>query len=121
LLWAVPPAAPSEEAPDLGPPTYYELAPSLVANLGAGGKYVRCEIQLMTRDPERLADIVLHAPAIRHELLMLLSEQDGGTLHAPAGKEALRDRALATVQGLMRELTGHEAIETIFFTAFFVQ
>ncbi len=102
-------------------PAYHELNPSLVVNLPTGAKYIRCDVQLMTMDPERLADIELHAPAIRHELLMLLSEQDGAELQTQEGKALLLEKALEVTRQLMRELTGKGIVEEVFFTAFFVQ
>lgn len=102
-------------------PSYFELKPSLVANLPSGAKYIRCDIQLMTMDPERMADIQLHAPAIRHELLMLISDSDGEKLKTPQGKEDLRQKALDGVRKLMVKLTGKGSVDELFFTAFFVQ
>ena len=102
-------------------PSYYELKPSLVVNLPSGGKYVRCDVQLMTLEPDLLEGINTHAPAIRHELLMLFSEQDGSRLQTAEGKEDLRQQAIAAVRMVMREQTGEDAVDEVFFTAFFVQ
>jgi flagellar FliL protein len=100
---------------------YYKLSPSLVTNVQGRVKYIRCDIQLMTRDQAAVEDLKLHAPAIRHELLLLFSDQQGEALKEPKGKEKLRNKALAAVQGVMRELTGEEEVDDLFFTSFFVQ
>lgn len=100
---------------------YYELSPSLVTNVQGRVKYIRCDIQLMTRDEATVEDFKLHAPAIRHELLLLFSDQQGEELKEPTGKEKLRNTALAAVQGVMLKLTGVEEVEELFFTSFFVQ
>jgi flagellar FliL protein len=120
LLASLSPNLEAEEGPP-AQPSYHELSPSLVANLARGGNYVRCDIQLMTLDPDRLPEVQLHAPAVRHALLMLLAEQDGSNLDTPAGKEALRQEALALTRRTLQELTGEEGVEELFFTAFFVQ
>lgn len=101
--------------------SYHQIKPSLVANLASGGKYIRCDIQLMTKDDAFLEDLKLHDPAIRHTLLLLLSEQDGKTIKTPEGKEALRKKALSQVNSLMKEQTGKNALQALFFTTFFVQ
>lgn len=101
--------------------SYYQIKPSLVANLASGGKYIRCDIQLMTKDDAFLEDLKLHGPAIRHTLLLLLSEQDGQSIKAPAGKEALRKKALSQVNKLMEEQAGKAGLDALFFTTFFVQ
>jgi flagellar FliL protein len=102
-------------------PAYHELKPSLIANLAANGKYIRIDVQLMTLDAELLPNIQLHAPAIRHALLMLLSEQDGAVADTPDGKEKLRQQAMEASRKLMREQTGKSSIDELFITAFFVQ
>jgi len=100
---------------------YHSLSPALVTNLAAGGKYLRCDVQLMSEDAAALPDVQLHAPALRHELLMLLSEQDGTKLKTPDGREQLRKEALEAVRKVMREQTGKNTVDDLFFTAFFVQ
>ncbi len=106
-----------------GPPTisYYEIKPSLVANLASGGKYIRTDIQVMTTDEAFKESLELHGPAIRHTLLLLLSEQDGKTIKTPEGKETLRKAALSAVSQLMNDLSGKDSLKELFFTTFFVQ
>ena len=100
---------------------YYEVKPSLVANLASGGRYIRTDIQLMTRDPQCETLLELHGPAIRHTLLMLLSEQDGNVIRTPEGKENLRQQALAQLNSLMQQLSGQTGLDALFFTTFLVQ
>jgi flagellar FliL protein len=100
---------------------YYQLKPSLVANLLSGGRYIRCDIQLMTRDETLLEDLNVHDAALRHTLLLLLSDQDGAQIKSPDGKERLRKQALKQINQLLKEQTGKEAVESLFFTTFFVQ
>ncbi len=102
-------------------PIYHELSPSLITNLSSGAKYIRCDVQLMTLDPDRMPDIQLHAPAIRHALLMLLSDQDGAKLQTAEGKTTLLEQTLETVREVMLERTGESSIDDVFFTAYFVQ
>jgi flagellar FliL protein len=101
--------------------SYYEMKPSLVANLASGGKYIRTDIQLMTKDEKFLEQLDLHGPAIRHTLLLLLSEQDGINIRTAEGKENLRQQALTQINDLMQELSGQAGPEALFFTTFFVQ
>lgn len=100
---------------------YHELKPSLVVNIQGNGKYMRCDVQLMTKDDANIADIQTHSPALRHELLMLLGDQKGEELKTPKGKEAVRVAALKAMQQIMTDLTGKEKIDDLYFTAFYVQ
>ncbi len=110
--------ADEDEAPK---PSYFSLEPSIVVNLRSGGKFSRVDIQIMTLDEEQLENIKLHAPAIRHELILLLSDQDGKQLKTPDGKELFRKAALAATQKVIKELTGVDSINELYFTSFFVQ
>jgi flagellar protein FliL len=113
----------AEEKKDEGPVniSYYQIKPSLVANLASGGRYVRCDIQLMTEDASYLEMLKLHDPAIRHTLLLLLSEQDGNKIKTLDGKEALRKAALTQINAKLKQLTGKAGVKALFFTTFFVQ
>ena len=124
ILLTLPPALPAADEEQKEPPapiTYYQIKPSLVANLASGGRYIRCDIQLMTNDETLVDDLRLHDPAIRHTLLLLLSDQDGNKIKTPEGKEALRKEALAQVSALIKKETGKESLKALFFTTFFVQ
>ncbi len=100
---------------------YYEFQPPFIANLSKGGRYVRCDIQLMTRDEHTFEMIKLHSPALRHHLLLLLAEQDGKTIKSTKGKESLRKKALTTANKALADIAKDVSIEALFFTSFFVQ
>lgn len=121
LLWAEEEEKAEEETAESAAIHYYQMKPSLVANLISGGRYVRCDIQLMTRDEDFVEDLRLHDAAIRHTLLLLLSDQDGNNIKKAQGKEALRKQALSEINRLLKEQTGKDSVESIFFTTFFVQ
>jgi flagellar FliL protein len=106
------------ETPD---PEYYELKPSLVTNLPSGAKYIRCDVQLMVLGEENKALLAQYAPAIRHEMLLLLVEQDGNALKTPQGKEKLRQQAIASLRALLEQHTGQPLIEDLFFTNYYVR
>jgi flagellar protein FliL len=121
LIFSLPLQAEDEKAEAPINISYYQIKPSLIANLASGGRYVRCDIQLMTEDDTYLEKLKLHDPAIRHTLLLLLSEQDGGKIKTPEGKEALRKQALTQINRQLKELTGTAGVKALFFTTFFVQ
>ncbi len=100
---------------------YHALKPSLVANVKGGARYIRCDVQLMTKDEKQIETIALHTPALRHELLMVFSEQDGDQLKTPKGKESLRKTSLKAVQARLKEISGEALVDDLFFTAIFVQ
>lgn len=100
---------------------YYALQPPFVSNLSGGPKYIRCDIQLMTRSAAEIPDIALHAPALRHRILMLISGQDGKHLQTREGKEALRSAALDAVQAQLEAFTGRRIVDDLYFTSYHVK
>ena len=77
---------------------YFDLSPSLVLNVKGNARYMRCDVQLMARDEAKIAAISLHAPALRHELILLFSDQQGQNIKTTQGKE--RETAAATKKNL---------------------
>ena len=106
------------------PAQYFALEPPFVVNLvgeAGGARYLQVEVQLMTRDPESLKAIELHAPAIRARLLMLFAQQDAASLMSREGKERLQNAALGEVKALLVAETGKPSAESLLFTSFVMQ
>ena len=113
--------ADDEEVKEPKPLQYHELSPSLISNLQSGAKYMRCDVQLVTDDAESLEQIALHAPVFRHELLLLMSDQEGKELKLPKGKEKFRKSALKALRSASETVAGKTLIVDLYFTSFFVQ
>jgi flagellar FliL protein len=75
----------------------------------------------MVLGEENKALLSKYAPALRHELFLLLAEQDGQNLQTPEGKEALRQAAVAALRTLMEQETRQPLIEDLFFTSYYVR
>ena len=106
------------------PAQYFALEPPFVVNLvgeTGGARNLQVEVQLMTRDPESLKAIELHAPAIRARLLMLFAQQDAAGLMSREGKERLQNPALGEVKALLVAETGKPSAESLLFTSFVMQ
>jgi len=99
---------------------YIDLKPSVISNLTGGPKYIRFDAQILTFS-EHEEKIKLHIPALRHELFLLLADQDGKMLLTPDGKEAFRKEALTTLKAAMKKKTKKERIEDLYFTSFYVK
>jgi len=129
LLLAVlcpPPVVAKQTAPEPAPEglRYVALDPALISNLQSEGKkarFVRCEIQLMAEQPAAGELIKLHAPPLRHALLLLLAEQDAKAMQTPEGRDGLRRTALETVRAVLQEKTGQPWVDDLYFTSFYVQ
>lgn len=102
---------------------YLALDPAFVVNLAApdSSRYLQVSVEVMTRDAKALDALKLHMPAVRNNLLMLFGQKTAADLSGREGREALRQVALTEVQKVMREETGDDAIEALYFTSFVTQ
>jgi len=112
-------AAPQEA--EKQPALFHKLTPSLITNVQGSAGYVRCDVQLMTRGDAKLEQLALHQAALRHELLLLLGDQQSDVVKTPKGKEKLRKKALKAVNGVMENFDCSECVDDLYFTGFFVQ
>jgi flagellar FliL protein len=116
--------APAASAPAAAPAAIYaSLGEKFVVTLHEQGRqrYFQASLSALTRDEAVVKALELHAPLIRARLVALLGEQDFAALRTEAGKVALRERILATLQDVLRSETGSPGVEQVFFTEFVLQ
>lgn len=117
-------AAPAGEKPGARANAQYtSLDPAMVVNFAGGGqlRYLQVSVEVMTRDARSTETLRRHMPAIRNALINLLSERDYQALLTRAGKEELREEALAIIRAEMTQLTGQPVAEDVYFTSFVMQ
>ena len=117
-------AAEAASAPAAAPAAIYaSLGEKFVVTLHEQGRqrYFQTSLSALTRDEAVIKALELHAPLIRGRLVALLGEQDFAALRTEAGKLALRDRILATLQDVLQAETGSPGVEQVFFTEFVLQ
>lgn len=106
-----------------GPAIYQPIDPPFVVNFEDQGimRYVQVGLTTMTRDP-RIGDILIqNMPQIRNNLILLFSNQKLEVLSSLAGKEKLRQQALAQIQGILTQEVGIPGVEALYFTVFVLQ
>ena len=103
---------------------YIELKPGFVVNYGATGRvgFLKADITLRVADAAKAA-VAHNMPAIRHELIMLLSRQDETALAAGEPRKTLQTAALEAVRALLVEAAAINAadIQGLLFTTFLTQ
>ena len=102
---------------------FIPLNPPIVVNIMDGQRirHMQVIIEIKLVDPANSAKIDLHKGPIRHELILLLSSQDAGTISSALGKEQLRKDALEAIQKVMQELEDDPIVESLYFTNFIIQ
>jgi len=116
------PAAP--KAVPLTPPLFLALDPPFVVNFDSeqAVRFLQITVQLMSRDAATIELLKANDPVVRNDLLLLFGNQKYAVLSTRAGKEALRNQALASVREVIRGAGGHaERLEAVYFTSFVMQ
>ncbi len=104
-------------------PSYVKLSPAFVVNLkrGTGAKFLQVKAEVLVNSKEAAEEVKLHMPAVRHTLIMQLSNQDGRAIRSIETREQLRKDSEAAVKKVLEEMTGEPVIEGLFFTNYVVQ
>lgn len=113
-----------EEAAEKKVPSYVSLGEPMIINLATNKKrltFLQLKADILVEDDEAKAAVEAHIPAIRHKLLILLSEQKAIDMKTSAKRNDIRKIATEQVQELMEELADNDDIEDVLFTSFLIQ
>ena len=102
---------------------YYALTPAMVGNYGSGErlKYYKADVALRISSKEVEDRVKHHEPLIRHQLVMLFSQQTDETLSGPEAKEQLRQEALRQVREVLEQEEGKPLIDDLLFNNLIIQ
>lgn len=103
---------------------YVSLGKPMVLNLSSKNNrltFLQLQADALIKDENSEAVIKTHIPAIRHILIVLLSEQNAIDMKSPAKREEIRNLATTQVKELMVELADNNDITDILFSSFLVQ
>lgn len=124
LLLSLPATASAEESAEENPRgfSYLEMSPAFVVNVGQSGRvgFLKAEVSLRV-ESAALAAVEQHMPALRHEMIMLLSSQSDEQLGSSEAREALRLQALEKVRAIVEQASGLAGITDLLFTSYIVQ
>ena len=103
--------------------TYVSLGDPMVLNLSGGKRltFLQISADVLLSDSDAESTIKIHVPAIRHSLIMLLSEQKANDIKSPVRREEIRQQVTSQVQALIADLSGNEDISDILFSSILVQ
>lgn len=102
---------------------YVSLGDPMVLNLSGNSRltFLQISADVLVSDSDAEETIQLHVPAIRHRLIMLLSEQKASDIKSPDKREEIRRQATAQVQSLMVDLSGSNDVSDILLSSILVQ
>ncbi len=108
---------------EAGSSDYVSLGEPLVLNLDGGNKlsFLQISADVLVTDSDAKYAVKLHVPAIRHKLIMLLSERKTVDIKSPATREEIRQQATLEIKQLIAELSGEEEVSEVLFSSILVQ
>ena len=115
-------AADDEDTPEKKP-SYVSLGDAMVLNLSNSKKlsFLQLKADVLVSSDDAQEVVLANIPAIRHQLIVLLSEQSAIDMRTPVKREEVRQLATAQVRSLIEEMTANKDIEEVLFTVFLVQ
>lgn len=98
----------------------YAKLETLTVNLHGLTQYLQVNMTLKLAKPEISESIKEWNPAIRHELILLLSSQKGAELATFEGKKKVMEAARTTINKILK-LDDHGGVTDILFESFIIQ
>ncbi len=105
-------------------PGYVSMGEAMVLNLATDSPrltFVQLKADVLVRDEDSIDSVTLHMPALRHQVILMLSEQDSAKMKSPVEREKLRKQITDKVRSVYKDLVGRDDIEEVLFSNFLVQ
>ena len=123
---ALPPSWAEDEIPAAAPTAIYYAIPkpftiNFLNQSHKKARYLQIKVTLMARDQEVIDNAKLNLPMLQDALRSLFSEQSFETVSTIKGRKALQADALKTIKTLLKQETGNEKLDAVYFTSFILQ
>lgn len=100
--------------------SYLPMEPILV-NLEGRRHYLKVDVQILMASKAEAEKVKRHVPAIRHMLIMLLSNRNPEQVATIQERENIRKHAAEATEKLLEEWDLDRGFEDIFFTDYLIQ
>lgn len=105
-------------------PGYVALGEPMVLNLSNDSRrltFLQIKADVLVKDDTAREVVEKHIPAIRHQLILLLSEQSALDMKTPVKREMVRQQATQQIREMLEKMTGNKDIEEVLFSSVLVQ
>jgi flagellar FliL protein len=107
-------------------PIYHALEKPFVVNFAdqsdGAVRYLQIKLKVMARSQAVIDAIVLHDPAIQHELILLFYGQNYDVLNTVEGTKSLQQATLEKINEILKsDPTVKESLEAVYFTSLIMQ
>jgi len=106
---------------------YLALEPPFIVNFVYKDtlRYLQMTLSVMSHEPKILEQVTHHMPAIRHRLIMLISNKTFNELNGQDSKEALREEMLLEIRNIIQaeqnKTHNPGRVEAVYFTGYVMQ
>lgn len=106
---------------------YLALEPAFIVNFVYKDtlRYLQMTLSVMSHEQKILEQVTHHMPAIRHRLIMLISNKSFDELNGEDSKEALRDEMLLEIRNIIQaeqnKTHNPGRVEAVYFTGYVMQ
>lgn len=84
-------------------------------------RYLQIKVTLMAHNQEIMDSAELNLPMLQDALRTLFSAQTSETVNSVEGRKRLQMASLETVKAILKEETGKDNLDAIYFTSFVLQ
>lgn len=117
-------AADEEEEQEVKTPAYVSLGDPMVLNLATANNkltFLQLKAEVLVKDEASRNIIESHIPAIRHQLVVSLSEQAAVDMKTSSKRELIRQQITKEVSTMMENMANTKDVDEILFSTFLVQ
>ncbi|MGI9213303.1 MAG: flagellar basal body-associated FliL family protein [Methylococcaceae bacterium] len=100
--------------------SYLPLEP-ITVNLEGRRHYLKVDVQVLMDSKANAEKVKIHIPAIRHMLIMMLSNRNAEEIATIEERESIRKQASESTEKLLEEWDLDKGYEDVFFTDFLIQ
>ena len=96
----------------------------MVLNLSTDGRklaFLQLKADVLVGDDDSKSVVESHLPAIRHQLIVMLSEQSATDMKTPAKREQVRQQVTTQVRDMLKEMGDNPDVKEVLFSTFLVQ
>ena len=99
------------------------MLPHFLVNLddGQGEKFMQIKANTLVANSDTEKALKLHMPAVRHEILMLLSHLSPEDVRTSDQKEQLRQDITEVIRVTLRELDNYDDVKGFYITSVVIQ
>jgi flagellar FliL protein len=103
---------------------YVSLGKAMVLNLSNHQNkltFLQVKADVLVNGEDAKEVVESHIPAIRHQLILLLSEQHEADMKSSAKREEIRQQATTEIRSMIEKMSNNKDVEEILFSQFLVQ